>query len=169
MTPAEREHKNASFAPLTFFRGGGGDTLPLRHLPGYQEAGGDSSHSTYGRNKRPYSHKLATVKRDQYAATRLEPPPGFAQEITAAQQHRMNLEWWISKREDMRIAWEKEREAKLAKAKAKRLEKSRPLGGKPSQRADNWTFQPRRTTLGGKFSSSSGYQRSSSSFGNRKT
>ena len=70
MNIAERENKNAGFAPLTFFRGGGGDTLPVQHVPGYQEAGGDSSHGTRGRGKRPYSHKLATVKRDQDAATR---------------------------------------------------------------------------------------------------
>ena len=39
MISAAREHKNTglNIRPLTLYRGGGSETVPLRHLPGYKE------------------------------------------------------------------------------------------------------------------------------------
>ena len=54
------------------------------------------------RDNRRYGVQIAEAVRDQFAATKLEPPPGFTRELTTAQQHEMNLELWISKREAMR-------------------------------------------------------------------
>ena len=84
MTPAEREQKNAGIQPLTFQRGGGDTTAPLRHIPGKAEemkrkqggtfAGGDSAPVGRRRDDRLYREQLATLKREQYAATSVTPP-----------------------------------------------------------------------------------------------
>ena len=137
MDPAKRALKGDGLAPLTFYQGGGGDSTRLRNIPGHHEAGGDSSQEIAAtwRDKRRYGVQIAEAARDQFAATKLNPPPGFTKEITTTQQHEMNLEWWISKREEMRESYEKEREQQIAKNIAARRAGQRPVHHPELQRA----------------------------------
>ena len=153
MPPALRAYKNTGVAPLTYIKGGGENTTKLHHLPGYYEAGGDSSQTIAAqpRDNRSYGVQVAEAARNQFAAKWTAPPPGFTRQLTAAQQHQQNLQWWIDKREECRQNWldkrEKERAEKAASdATAQFLSGRHPLGGRPSRKSNY--AQPRRSPVG---------------------
>ena len=150
MTLAERAYKITSI-PLTYYKGVWENTTKLQHLPGFHEAGCDSTQAIAAtwRDTIRYGVQFAEAARRQYAATRTASPPGFTRQLTATQQHEQNLQWWIDKREECRQNWLDKREKERAQTNASRgstadfLSGRHPLGGVPSQ--ESTCVQPCRT------------------------